>query len=166
MRKPKAPGSIPEVGEGKRGESGYLGYLLRQAANAQRRRMDQALAVIELTHPQFVVLTMIRAYPGCSNADLARLALLTPQTVHGIVAILERRALIVRRADPTHGRIQTIELTADGVALLKRAHTKVAAVEAELRSAMEKGEATIIRRWLVAVAKIGQGSVQSCKRPR
>ena len=58
----------PDIGEGKRGEEGYLGYLLRQAANAQRRRMERALADLAITPPQFASLTMIGAYPGLSNA--------------------------------------------------------------------------------------------------
>jgi DNA-binding MarR family transcriptional regulator len=36
-------------------------------------------------------LTMLAAYPGHSNADLARVAVLTPQTMSLIVANLERR---------------------------------------------------------------------------
>src|SRR5262249_61661688 len=81
---------VPAPGEGKRGEAGYLGYLLRQAAGAYRLRMERALADIAVTPPQFSVLTMLAAYPGHSNADLAPGALLTPQTVKGIVGNHER----------------------------------------------------------------------------
>ena len=99
---------IPQVGEGKRGENGYLGYLLRQAAGAYRHRVERALADLRVTPPQFSVLTMLAAYPGISNADLARLALLTPQTVSTIVANLERAGAIVRQPHHYHGRIQQI----------------------------------------------------------
>ena len=67
--------------EGKRGETGYLGYLLRQAAGAYRLKMERALADLDVTPPQCAVLTMLAAYPGHSNADLARVAVLTPQTI-------------------------------------------------------------------------------------
>lgn len=43
--------------------------------------MERALADLQETPPQVSVLTMIAAYPGVSSADLARLALLRPQTV-------------------------------------------------------------------------------------
>ena len=85
---PRNSPSIPEPGQGKRGEEGYLGYLLRQASAAQRLRMERAMADVDVTLPQFLVLTMLRAYPGISNADLARLTMLTPQTVSVIVANL------------------------------------------------------------------------------
>ena len=71
----------PPPGEGKRGEQGYLAYLLRQAQAATRLAMERALAELGVTSPQFVVLTMLRAYPGLSGADLARVAMLTPQTI-------------------------------------------------------------------------------------
>ena len=93
---------LPKPGEGKRGEKGYIGYLLRQAAGAYRHRVELALADLDVTPPQFSVLTMLAAYPGHSNADLARLALLTPQTVSVIVANLERAGSIVRRRHAVH----------------------------------------------------------------
>src|SRR5262245_23839142 len=71
----------PPPGEGKRGEQGYLAYLLRQAQGATRLAMERSLADLGVTTPQFVVLTMLRAYPGLSGADLARVAMLTAQTV-------------------------------------------------------------------------------------
>ena len=48
-RKPTAPAEIvavrvPAPGEGKRGEQGYLGYLLRQAHAAVRLTMERTLA--------------------------------------------------------------------------------------------------------------------------
>ena len=51
----------PPPGEGKRGEQGYLAYLLRQAQAATRLAMERALAELGVTPPQFVVLTMLRA---------------------------------------------------------------------------------------------------------
>lgn len=145
--------AIPKIGEGKRGEAGYLGYLLRQAANAQRRRMNQALAAVGLTLPQFLVLTMIRAYPGCSNADIARLAMLTPQTVHAIIGALLHKAFIVRQPAPTHGRILTIELTDTGRELLGRARARARAVESDLQGLLNDAEAATVRRWLINVAR-------------
>ena len=52
--------------------------------------MEKALADLEVTPPQFAVLTMIVSYPGVSGADLARLTFLTPQTINVIVRNLEK----------------------------------------------------------------------------
>ena len=152
MRKPDRRPSIPAPGEGKRGEEGYLGYLLRQAAGAHRLRMDRALGDLGVTQPQFATLTMLAAYPGLSNADLARLALLTPQTLSVIVANLERAGSLVRKPHAVHGRIQHIDLSDSGRALLKKCRERVQAIEAEMTNELSPEEERTVRRWLVDVA--------------
>ncbi|WP_277741556.1 MarR family winged helix-turn-helix transcriptional regulator [Acidithiobacillus sulfuriphilus] len=67
-----------------------------------------------MTWPQFSVLTMIASYLGASGADLARLSLLTPQTVSVIVNNLEKAGWVVRRAHDQHGRILVLEITDAG----------------------------------------------------
>jgi DNA-binding MarR family transcriptional regulator len=152
MRKPEPTSDLPAPGEGKRGEAGYLGYLLRQAAGAYRLRMERALADLEVTPPQFSVMTMLAAYPGHSNADLARLALLTPQTVSVIIANLERAGTVVRRAHEVHGRIQHIDLSPSGEALLAECRARAHAVEQELTGVLSAAQEQTIRRWLVRIA--------------
>ncbi|UDL88534.1 MarR family transcriptional regulator [Mesorhizobium sp. PAMC28654] len=151
MRKTNPP-SIPAPGEGKRGEDGYMGYLLRQAAGAHRLRLERALIDLGVTQPQFAVLTMLAAYPGLSNADVARLALLTPQTVSVIVANLERAGSLVRKPHAVHGRIQHLDLSDSGTALLKTCRERVHALEKELARDLSGEEERTVRRWLVAVA--------------
>lgn len=157
MGKRLSPSRVPEPGEGKRGEQGYLGYLLRQAAGAYRLRMERALADVDVTPPQFAVLTMLAAYPGHSNADLARLALLTPQTVSVIVANLERMGAVMRRPHAVHGRIQHLLLSARGRALLAECRARAHAVERDLAGALSETEQQAIRAWLVRVAT-GEGA--------
>ena len=95
---------------------------------------------------------MLAAYPGHSNADLARLALLTPHTVSVIVANLERAGSIVRRRHAVHGRIQHLDLTESGKALLATCRARVHEIEHELIDALASDEEQAIRRWLVRVA--------------
>ncbi len=91
---PAGSARIPAPGEGKRGASGHLAYLLRQANAAVRLKLERAFADTDITLPQFAVLTMMASYPPLSGADLARLTLLTPQTVNVIV-----RNLVQTRRD-------------------------------------------------------------------
>ncbi|MFX9721976.1 hypothetical protein ABTO99_18260, partial [Acinetobacter baumannii] len=94
-------------------------------------------------------LTMLAAYPGHSNADLARLALLTPQTVSVIVGNLERMAAISRRPHRVHGRIQHLELTDRGRTLLAACRQQVMGIEQDLAAGLSPAEAQAVRRWLV-----------------
>jgi DNA-binding MarR family transcriptional regulator len=152
MRKTQSAPRLPAPGEGKRGETGYLGYLLRQAAGAYRLKMERALADLDVTPPQFVVLTMLATYPGHSNADLARVAVLTPQTMSLIVANLVRIGAVLRRPHAVHGRIQQLEITAFGRTLLADCNMRVAAVERALTADLPSGEERTIRQWLVGLA--------------
>ena len=147
-----ARAAVPGPGEGKRGEAGYLAYLLRQAAGGVRLRLERGLAGFDVTAAQFVVLTMLEAYPDASGADIARLTLLTPQTVHGITNALERAALIARLPHPTHRRVQRLALTAAGRALLARCKKAAQALDATLAAGLTAREEATVRRWLVNVA--------------
>lgn len=153
MRETRDDAALPAAGEGKRGENGYLGYLLRQGANAYRYRVEQVLADLHLTQPQFSLLTMVAAYPGYSSADMARLSLLTPQTMTVIVANLLKAGLVERRAHPIHGRIQQLDLTDAGMDRLNAAKERVYAVEKELMSGLSQDDETVVRRWLARIAK-------------
>jgi DNA-binding MarR family transcriptional regulator len=144
--------AIPRPGQGKRGVDGHIGYLLRQAHGASRLQMERALAEHGVTPPQFAVLTMLNAYAGASNADIARLSLLTPQTVNVIVANLERAGLVERTPHQQHGRIRQIALTAAGRALLGTCRRRVQAVEQWLLDGLDANEEAVVRRWLAGVA--------------
>jgi DNA-binding MarR family transcriptional regulator len=155
MRKPLLDPKILDPGAGKRGEAGHLGYLLRQASLAWRARMEHALAEFAVTPPQFAAMTMIGAYPGLSSADLARLSILTPATIAGIVANLRRDGIATARPHPVHGRILQLELTDSGKSLLARCKRRVYALEGELTAGLSAEDEQAVRRWLAGVATHG-----------
>ena len=142
----------PPPGKGKRGEQGYLAYLLRQAQAASRLTIERALAELGVTSPQFVALTMLRAYPGLSGADLARVALLTPQTVGVIIRNLERDGAIRKTPHPIHGRVLQWTLTRRGATLLDKCRRHVQAVERRLAAGLSAKSQVTVRRWLSKIA--------------
>ena len=146
----------PLPGEGKRGEDGYFGYLLRQAAGASRLTLERALADLGATPPQFVVLTMLKAYPGLSGADLARVALLTPQTVGVIIRNLERDGAIRMTPHPVHGRVLQWTLTRHGGARLDKCRRRVNALERRLLAGLSAKAQATVRRWLSDIAAVLQ----------
>lgn len=145
--------TIPAPGEGKRGPEGHLGYLVRQAYAVVRGAMDKALADLDVTPPQFAVLTMVVNYPGVSGAELARLTFLTPQTINVIVRNLVRAELVGKSADAVHGRILRLHATARGEALLKRCRARVMEIEGRLSGLLGRDEERVVRRWLAAVGE-------------
>ena len=142
----------PPPGSGKRGEDGHIAYLLRQAQAATRLTLERALADLGVTQPQFAVLTMLNAYPGLSGADVARVALLTPQTVGVIIANLERDGAIQKTPHPVHGRVLQWTLTRRGSDLLDQCRRRVATVERRLMTGLSAKAEVTIRRWLSRIA--------------
>ncbi len=145
--------TVPAPGEGKRGPEGHLGYLVRQAHAAVRASMDKALADLDVTPPQFAVLTMVVSYPGVSGAELARLTFLTPQTINVIVRNLVRAGHVEKSADATHGRILRLHATVRGEALLKRCRARVMEIEGQLAGLLGRDEERVVRGWLAAVGE-------------
>ena len=149
--------SLPDVrppppGSGKRGEQGHIAYLLRQAQAATRLTLERALADLGVTTPQFAVLTMLNAYPGLSGADVARVALLTPQTVGVIIGNLERDGAIKKTPHPVHGRMLQWTLTRRGSDLLDKCRRRVNAVERRLVAGLGAKAEAMVRGWLSKIA--------------
>jgi DNA-binding MarR family transcriptional regulator len=65
------------------------------------------------------VLSRLAEEPGLSGADLARGLLITPQASQVALTALERRGLVERRSDVSHGRILRAFLTDEGSRLAR-----------------------------------------------
>jgi DNA-binding MarR family transcriptional regulator len=107
-------------------------YALGRVHQFVRREMQVRLAPWQLTVQEYTALSVLRARPGLSNAQLARRSLVTPQSMLEILARLERRGLLGREVDPGHGRILRATPTEAGLALLGHADPGVAAIQDEV----------------------------------
>ena len=99
---------------------------------------------------------MLKAYPGLSGAELARVALLTPQTVGVIIGNLERDGAIRKTPHPVHGRILQWTLTGHGLALLEKCRKHANALERRLGAGLSPQAQTTVRRsahqrWISAI---------------
>jgi DNA-binding MarR family transcriptional regulator len=111
------------------GTTARVGYLIKRAQTVLHDAMVEALGPYGLTVTQYAVLTALQEEPGLSNADLARRAFVTPQSMHAVLQDLESRHLLVRRAHPEHRRVLRAELTEVGRRTLEEAAGAVDAVE-------------------------------------
>jgi DNA-binding MarR family transcriptional regulator len=107
-------------------------YMIGRVDRGIRREMRARLAAWELSVAEYTTLSVLEATPRLSNAQLARRALVAPQSMIEILGGLERRDLVVRRLNPDHGRILRAELTVAGRQLLAAAHPAIAALQEEL----------------------------------
>lgn len=119
---------------------GHIGYKLKKTQHALRIHMDKAMREIDLTTPQYAVLAQLELQTGISNAELARRAFITAQTMHGIVSKLEERKLIQREKNEAHGRILSAKLTKNGLELVKKAHHLIFEVEKRMLSTINSDQ--------------------------
>ena len=127
-----------------RSGSDWIGYNLKITQHRLRQRLDAELAKIGTTAPQNAVLLAIAGNPRMSNAELARAAFVTPQTMQAILVNLERAGLITRRPHPEHGRIIMTELTEAGHTAVAAGAKAADAVERQMLSGLSTAEAQLL----------------------
>lgn len=131
------------------GVKSLLGYKLKKTQHTLRLHMDEALRNLDLTTPQYAVLAQLELKPGASNAALARSAFITAQTMHGIVSNLEKRGLVHRKNDASHGRILCTELTDQGHKVVIQAHDMIRAVEARMLATVSSEHKVLLEKLLL-----------------
>lgn len=124
--------------------------LLRQIQGATRRATEEALRNSNLTAAQANVLAELAYGQPRSNAELARLHSITPQSMVEILATLERRGLISRAAKPNRGRAMPAELTKDGHSQLLSVHLAMRQVEQRLLKSLSTAGISQLRKLLEA----------------
>jgi len=112
--------------------------------------MEEALRNSGLTAAQANVLTELAYGPPRSNAELARVHSVTPQSMVEILASLERRGLISRSARPEGGRAMPAELTEEGHAQLLSVHLAMREVERRLLNELSTADLSQLRKLLEA----------------
>jgi DNA-binding MarR family transcriptional regulator len=131
------------------------GYLIKLAQAALHAQMARALHEHGVTLAQFAVLTALAEEPGLSNAELARRAFITPQSMNENLRELEQRGWIVRSHHPTHGRIRQTELTEQGRATLQNCDATVTAIEQRMLADLDLEQrhqlATALRTCIAAL---------------
>jgi DNA-binding MarR family transcriptional regulator len=130
------------------GGSGSLIVLIKTVQQALRTELDEALHDLGLTLPQLAVLASLTRVPGASNAELAREAFVSPQSMGELLATLKRRRWIERQPDPDNARVLQTTLTAAGLRALSRGGEAAARVEKRLVSALSEPEQRKLRSLL------------------
>jgi DNA-binding MarR family transcriptional regulator len=109
-----------------------VSWAIVQAGHVAAARFRRELDRVGVTPTQFGVLLQLDLHPGMSNGEIARVALVTPQAMSGLLAGLQRLGYIDRDDSVGHGRRMPARLTDQGRQILRLCATAVADVEAAL----------------------------------
>lgn len=134
-------------------------YVVGRVNHGIRREMRARLVPWRLSVQEFTTLSVLSSRPGLSNAQLARRALVTPQSMIEILAKLEQRGLVTRDVDPGHGRILRSELTPSGQKLIREADPVIHAIQDEMLAGVpERDRQAAMRAMRGAMERLSQRS--------
>jgi DNA-binding MarR family transcriptional regulator len=120
------------------------GYLLKRAQAALHAALAGALREHGATLAQYAVLAALDEEPGLSNAELARRAFVTPQTMNQVLRELEQRQWVIRQPHPGHGRILQAGLTRDGRSTLRACHQVADTVEEQMLAGLSPADRQLL----------------------
>ena len=127
------------------------GYLIKRAQAALHVCLEEIVAPHGLGIPQYVVLSLLAETPGLANADLARRAFVTPQSMNEVLKQLEATGLVERRRTPRMPRILNAYLTRTGTRKWSAVSTQVRELEARLLSGLTSDERRNLNRSLLTI---------------
>ena len=127
------------------------GYLIKRAQAAIHVCLEKIVSAHGLGIPQYVVLSFLAETPGLANADLARRAFVTPQSMNEVLKQLESTGLVERRRNLTNARILNAYLTRTGTRKLSAVSTQVRELEARLLSGLTSAERRTLNRALLII---------------
>jgi DNA-binding MarR family transcriptional regulator len=130
-----------------------VGYQLKRVQATLRSAMDATLREHDLTTPQYICLELLDQRPGLSNADLARDAFVTRQSMNVVLRNLHGAGLVTRPATAPHGRALPLRLTEQGAARLKAARAGMLAVERRLTARLDARETEVLLAQLSDMAE-------------
>jgi DNA-binding MarR family transcriptional regulator len=142
-----------------------VGYVLKQAAAALRTEMDAALRPLGLSVPQYACLELLGRRPGSSNADLARGAFVTRQSMNGVLRGLQDRGLVTRPGTAPHGRARPVELTPDGREAQRAGSRAVRRVELRMLTPLSPPESERLRKDLASCVDALAGGTATSPSP-
>ncbi len=109
-----------------------VGHAVGRLSRLIAREMSGPGVDSDLSVHHVVALRRLRAHPGLSSAELARMAVVSPQAMSLVVLDLERRGLITRTQDAVRKRVLRAEITEAGREAVTIWDERIASVESQL----------------------------------
>jgi DNA-binding MarR family transcriptional regulator len=145
-----------------------LGFLLKSLQHTLRQTFDETLLKqgVELSFAQFAALFNLHSDPGVAGAQLARRAMVSPQTMNSALHALERDGYIERRPHPRSRRADSWSLTDLGTEEFERARRVGSAIFAQMLGGFAHSEIAAFEDYLRrCVTSLGGDAVALATEP-
>ena len=126
-----------------------ISYVVARLERAIRAAVNERVRPHGLTTLQYTTLSVLgaRGQP-LSNAQLARRAYMTPQSMIEVIDALERKGLIRRDPHPSHRRVFPATMTAKGRRVLTACDAAVEEMEEEMLAGLSSEDRESLVAWL------------------
>ncbi len=127
------------------------GYLVKRAQSVIHLALEEIVSKHGLGIPHYVVLTLLAETPGLPNAELARKAFVTPQSMNEVLKQLEASGLVERHPSPSNARILCAHLTQAGEQKWRSVDEGVQELEERLLQGLTRDEVRVLNRSLKTI---------------
>lgn len=125
-----------------------IAYLIGRIDHVFKRLMREQLKDLGLTVSQYTALSFLADQHSMSNARLAELAMISPQSAHEMVLSMELKGWITREPDEMDNRVVQLALSPAGRKLLVQGDSRVRAIEKEMLEDLSAEHFGVVRHSL------------------
>ena len=129
------------------------GYLVKRAQSVIHLALEEIVSRQGLGIPHYVVLTLLAESPGLPNAELARKAFVTPQSMNEVLRQLEASGLVERHQSQSNARILNAHLTRAGKKTWRSVDHGVRELEERLLRGLTQDEVRVLNRSLETIIR-------------
>ena len=129
------------------------GYLVKRAQSVIHLALEGIVSRQGLGIPHYVVLTLLAESPGLPNAELARKAFVTPQSMNEVLKQLEASGLVERQQSQSNARILNAHLTHVGKTKWRSVDDGVQELEERLLRGLTQDEVRVLNRSLETIIR-------------
>lgn len=130
-----------------------ISYVIARLERAVRQGINELVKPYGLTTLQYTTLSVLGGRGELSNAQLARRAYMTPQSMSEVIEALEQKGLIERSPSPNHRRVMPAALTAKGRRVLRECDAVVDEFEARMLAGLTARQAQSLRSGLIEAVR-------------
>jgi len=124
------------------------GLMFIKTYNKWHRSIKTELETLGVTHPQYVVLATTNYLSlhqeEVRQIDIANMSDIDVMTTSDILKVLEKKALIKRYSSPSDGRAKAVDLTEQGLAIVKKATIIVEGIDEQFFGVLGDSESVFI----------------------
>ncbi len=130
-----------------------ISYVIARLERAVRQGINELVKPHGLTTLQYTTLSVLGRRGELSNAQLARRAYMTPQSMSEVIEALERQGLIERSPSPNHRRVYPAALTKKGRKVLRACDAVVDEFEAKMLDGLTARQVQSLRGGLIEAVR-------------